>query len=67
MFDEGYITLEHLSGRLNLPEKFLRTLAMKGVIPSLNVNGRLRFSEQQVRDALDREAAGERTHEADSA
>jgi len=42
---------------LNLPEKFLRTLAENGGIPCLNVNGRFRFDEHQVRDALNRQAS----------
>lgn len=56
MFEDGYISLENLSGRLNLPQKFLRTLADTGDIPCLNVNGRLRFSEQQVREVLAKKA-----------
>ena len=48
-----YIPLEVLAGRLSLPQKFLKDLAIKKTIPSLNVNGRLRFNEDLVCAALD--------------
>ncbi len=52
MFDNGYITLDSLVTRLNLPKKFLKDLVKEGDIPYLEVNGRLRFSEPEVRGAL---------------
>ena len=48
-----YISLEALSSNLGLPKGYLRDLAVKGQIPCLNVNGRLRFSRQDVREALE--------------
>ena len=48
-----YIPLDALSATLGLPRNYLRALAMKGDIPHLNVNGRMRFSERQVREKLD--------------
>jgi len=47
-----YLSLEALSARLNLPQNYLRVLTDSSAIPSLDVNGRLRFSEPDVRDAL---------------
>jgi excisionase family DNA binding protein len=52
MFDNGYITLETLATRLSLPQKFLKQLAHNNEIPFLNVNGRLRFCEADVKVAL---------------
>ena len=53
MYDEIYIPLNKLSSRLGLPETYLKDLADRKVIPSLNVRGRLRFNPLQVQDALD--------------
>ena len=47
-----YVSLEALAAALGLPRAYLRRLADDGHIPSLNVNGRLRFDESSVRTAL---------------
>ena len=52
-----YLPLDALAAALNLPRPYLRRLAREGRIPALNVNGRLRFDEAQVREALRRLAA----------
>lgn len=52
-----YISIEVLAAATLLPQKYLRRLADTGVIPSLNVNGRLRFNPAQVQAALDELAA----------
>jgi len=52
MFHDGYITLDGLSTRLNLPGSYLRNLAEGNRIPFLLVKGRMRFHEDQVREAL---------------
>jgi hypothetical protein len=49
-----YCSLEALAATLQLPQKFLRDLAHKGDIPSLNINGRFRFNPLQVQETLDR-------------
>lgn len=56
-----YISLEVLAATLGLPPRYLRSMAIRGEIPHLNVNGRRRFNEDQVRAALERIA--ERTDE----
>ena len=53
-----YLPLDALAAALNLSRPYLRRLAREGRIPSLNVNGRLRFDEAQVRAALRRLAEG---------
>jgi hypothetical protein len=58
MVRKKYITLQSLSYQLDLSGNYLRGLAEKGKIPSLNVNGRLRFNPEPVQQALDRLAAG---------
>ena len=52
MFDDGYITLDSLATRLNLPRVYLRGLAERGNIPFLSVRGRKRFNEGAVRATL---------------
>ena len=47
-----YLSLEALSATLGLPHQYLRNLAAEGHIPFLDVNGRKRFSEREVREAL---------------
>ena len=53
MITQEYISLEVLAAMLKLPNKYLKELAESNNIPSLDVNGRLRFCEQQVREALE--------------
>jgi len=53
MYDTEYISLSRLSSRLGLPEAYLKNLAASGSIPSLNINGRLRFNPDAVQQALD--------------
>jgi len=50
--DTEYISLDVLATRLKLPRRFLRERIRDGLIPHLNVNGRLRFDEGAARDAL---------------
>jgi hypothetical protein len=52
MLNDSYIPLESLVTRLGLPKRYLRKLAEAGDIPYLDVNGRLRFNEVEVREAL---------------
>jgi len=47
-----YLSLEALAATLGLPQKYIKNLAQQGQIPFLNVNGRKRFCEPEVRDAL---------------
>jgi excisionase family DNA binding protein len=55
--EKKYITLKDLSYRLGLSGNYLRDLAKDGKIPSLNVNGRLRFNLDAVQRALNGLAA----------
>ena len=57
MSTQEYISLEVLAAKLRLPLKYLRKLAKTNKIPSLNVNGRLRFNPDAVQEALDKIAA----------
>lgn len=52
-----YVSLEALAVELGLPKLYLKQLAVKGSIPFLNVNGRLRFNPVAVQQALDKLAA----------
>lgn len=47
-----FLPLTVLATRLGLPASYLRRLANQAKIPSLRVNGRVRFDEGAVRDAL---------------
>jgi hypothetical protein len=47
-----FVSLDALAVRLGLPRAFLRKLSKSGEIPALNVNGRIRFDETVVREAL---------------
>jgi hypothetical protein len=47
-----YLSLEALAATLNLPQKYIRELAVEGEVPCLSVSGRLRFDEGDVRSAL---------------
>ena len=47
-----YVSLDHPAGSLGLPKSYLRELAIAGRIPCLNIRGRWRFEEAQVRAAL---------------
>ncbi len=58
-----YVSLEALAIELGLPKVYLKRLAVKGSIPCLNVNGRLRFNPAAIQQALDRLAAEGRTDE----
>lgn len=60
MFDDTYISIHFLSANLGLPKEFLKQLANANTIPSLIVNGKLKFVEQDVRDALREIAKRER-------
>ena len=48
-----YLTLDALSSVLGLPRTYLRRLAKLGDLPYLNVGGKMRFSEAQVREKLE--------------
>jgi hypothetical protein len=52
-----YLSLEALAATLSLPQNYLRGLAESEDIPSLNVNGRLRFNIIAVQQALDKLAS----------
>ena len=52
MFDSGYITLDSLTTRMNLPRAYLQDLVERGKLPFLSVRGRERFNEAEVRAAL---------------
>lgn len=52
-----YLSLEALAVEIGLPKLYLKQLAVKGSIPCLNVNGRLRFDAVSVSKALN-ELAG---------
>lgn len=54
MFDNEYISLSHLTRKLRLPKLYIQQQAKAGIIPHLNINGRMRFQEQTVRQALDK-------------
>lgn len=47
-----YLPLEALASILNLPQSYLRKLAKQKLIPFLDVSGRMRFQESDVREAL---------------
>lgn len=53
MFENSYIPIKRLSTRLGLSARYLKKLADDGLIPSLEINGRLRFNPSQAQDALD--------------
>ena len=53
----SFITLDALANSFNLPTSYLKELAENNLIPSLNVNGRLRFNIAGVQQALDALAA----------
>ena len=54
IIDENtFVTLDTLVNIFNLPKGYLRKLADENLIPSLNVNGRLRFNSEAVQKALD--------------
>jgi len=55
--DTQFISLDALANRIGLPKTFLKELADKRLIPSLDVNGRRRFNPLQVQEVLDRLAA----------
>ena len=52
-----YCSLEALAATLQLPQGFLRELALQGDIPYLNVRGKLRFNPNEVQKRLDRIAS----------
>lgn len=54
-----FVSLEGLAAQLHLPKSYLRNLASKKLIPSLDVNGRLRFDPVIVVEALTNIASGE--------
>jgi hypothetical protein len=54
MNEKIFIPLKRLSSRLGLSSRYLRQLADDSLIPSLKINGRLRFNPSRVQDALNR-------------
>ena len=52
----SFVSLECLAATLSLPQSYVKELALSGVIPSLNVRGRLRFNTDEVRKALNQYA-----------
>lgn len=61
--DNTFVTLEALANIFNLPKGYLKRLAEDNLIPSLNVNSRLRFNPAAVQQALDALAAKGATNE----
>ena len=55
----SYVRLSRLASRLDLPERYLKELADKSLIPSLNVNGHRKFNPAAVEEALARLASAE--------
>lgn len=55
--ENTFVTLDALANHFNLPNDYLKKLAEKKLIPSLDVNGRLRFSIGGVQQALDKLAS----------
>ena len=53
----SFVTLDALANNFNLPKGYLKKLAEENLIPSLNVNGRLRFNLKSIQQALDNLAA----------
>jgi len=49
-----FVSLDRLATHFDLPKPYLRNLAEKGLIPSLDVNGRRRFNPLAVEKALER-------------
>lgn len=49
-----YVSLEALASIFGLPFNYLKELTKANEIPSLNVNGRLRFNPAAVQQALDK-------------
>lgn len=60
---QNFVSLDRLAIRFNLPKRYLKELAGKKLIPSLDINGRLRFNPAAVQQALDRLAAEGRSDE----
>ena len=60
MFDDNntFISLNVLANRVGLPRDYLKNLADKGAIPSLEVQGRRRFNGPAVDAALAKLAGG---------
>lgn len=52
-----YVSLSALARGLGLPSGYLKDLAEKKQIPSLQINRRLRFNPEAVQSALDELAA----------
>lgn len=61
-YNDSYRSLESLAVDIGLPGDYLKELTAKGKIPSLKVNGRLKYSPGQVLNALD-ELADSQTRE----
>lgn len=55
----SYVPLNRLASRFDLPERYLKELADKSLIPSLNINGHRKFNPAAVEKALTRLAAAE--------
>ena len=54
---EEFVSIGRLASHFGLPERYLKELSGKDLIPYLNVNGRFRFNPAAVQQALDRLAA----------
>jgi hypothetical protein len=52
-----YVSLEGLAIELYLPKMYLKRLTERNLIPSLDVNGRMRFNPSAVQNALDKMAS----------
>lgn len=49
-----FVSITALSNHFNLPNSYLKKLADKGLIPSLDVNGHRKFNPLAVEKALER-------------
>ena len=47
-----YVSLEALAAIFGLPQNYLRELSKTHKIPLLNINGRLKFNPEAVKQAL---------------
>lgn len=52
--ENSFVSLDKLATHFNLPDSYLKKLADKGLIPSLDVNGHRRFNPAAVEKALER-------------
>ena len=54
IWPNDYITIPHLAIELQLPRSYIDKLVAQGTIPTIEVNGRRRATENAARAALDK-------------